>query len=719
MAASPTTYAMKGRLVFSRSGWLVLEVPNDIGNGAFKSLTEHGIEQPISETYGRYNAHVSVMRPAEVDAVGGPDMIKARGQTVGFNLGPVREIANPNGWADVSKVWVIEINSPELSKLRRSLGLGEPKYKFHITFAIRKKNALKAASLIHFQKVAATRTEIKQSPIEGKGLFATIDFKVGDVLIPHFMTLSQKEDGHKQWDQSEQCRFTNHSDACNCVIVRDGDYVKLVADRDIVKGEELTADYDTCTDVCGPDFSFTYRGKPYKGESSTQQPGSPVHPTTRTILDTLSGGDPDDEADDQADGVRRTSSDHQSDSGTAAVGDHRGGISAAGSESVAAGVEAGFDHHQTKAASVDSGTYSPCDRGTGLSELLPESLDTAPGAGTTHGTVLEWLHRPAGSGAVRLQLKEAVNRNQIDYGERLRNLRIRRGECPGCGTTFQKGEPYPGVENCEVCERFGKPKLVKEGMALAVQIAAARKATATPTAAQAAAGNYAKGKVKMHGLQFTIETPKGGIRSGVSKSGKAWSNKMTADYGYINCTLGKDGDHVDVFIGPDPDTEMVFVVDQVDPDSQRFDEHKVMFGYQTEADAKAAYLAHYAKGWQGLKDITALTMQQFRWWLENGDQAKPMRGITVKTAAPSFYLNAVQQTPLNYDGQSGIVSNILRNLGNVKARGDRAITEAGSVNRLQNAANPDRALQQLSGYISGRRQPLVNHPLDRVLTEIS
>lgn len=39
----------------------------------------------------------------------------------------------------------------------------------------------------------------------------------------------------------------------------------------------------------------------------------------------------------------------------------------------------------------------------------------------------------------------------------------------------------------------------------------------------------------------------------------------------------------------------VFVVDQVNPDGS-FDEHKVMYGYDSMDDAEKAYLANYSKG---------------------------------------------------------------------------------------------------------------------------
>jgi hypothetical protein len=34
--------------------------------------------------------------------------------------------------------------------------------------------------------------------------------------------------------------------------------------------------------------------------------------------------------------------------------------------------------------------------------------------------------------------------------------------CPSCGKKFPKSEPYPDVENCETCERFGPPKSLNE-----------------------------------------------------------------------------------------------------------------------------------------------------------------------------------------------------------------------------------------------------------------
>lgn len=143
-----------------------------------------------------------------------------------------------------------------------------------------------------------------------------------------------------------------------------------------------------------------------------------------------------------------------------------------------------------------------------------------------------------------------------------------------------------------------------------------------PTEGQIDAGNYKKGHVKIQGLDISIENPKGSKRYGVDKKGNAWESELKSHYGYIRRTEGKDGDHVDVFIGENPESQTVYVVNQMDPDTKKFDEHKVMIGYDTPNDARFGYLANYEKGWKGLKNMVPMTMDEFKTWLKEGDTTK-------------------------------------------------------------------------------------------------
>ncbi|WP_260392963.1 LPD38 domain-containing protein [Aeromonas jandaei] len=157
------------------------------------------------------------------------------------------------------------------------------------------------------------------------------------------------------------------------------------------------------------------------------------------------------------------------------------------------------------------------------------------------------------------------------------------------------------------------------------QIEAARAEVAPePTEAQKEAGNYKKGHLTLHGMDIALENPKGSTRSGTDKDGKAWQSTMAHDYGYIKRTMGADGDHVDVFIGDKPDSEMVYVVDQVDPKTGKFDEHKVMMGFSDEQAARDGYLANYENGWNGLSAIKAMPMEEFKRWVKDGDTTKPV-----------------------------------------------------------------------------------------------
>ena len=151
-----------------------------------------------------------------------------------------------------------------------------------------------------------------------------------------------------------------------------------------------------------------------------------------------------------------------------------------------------------------------------------------------------------------------------------------------------------------------------------------------PTEAQKKAGNYKKGHLSFGGYDYTVETPKGVTRSGKDEQGKPWSVTMHDTYGYILGKIGVDGDHIDMFINDAADLDTfdgnVYVVDQVNPETGEFDEHKVMYGYPSEEAATEAYLANYSKGWKGLGKVTSVPKAIFDKWLESSDRkTKPFR----------------------------------------------------------------------------------------------
>lgn len=138
-----------------------------------------------------------------------------------------------------------------------------------------------------------------------------------------------------------------------------------------------------------------------------------------------------------------------------------------------------------------------------------------------------------------------------------------------------------------------------------------------PTEAQKKAGNYKMGHLRLDGYNITIENPKGSVRRGTDSKGNEWENTLNNDYGYIRGTEGVDGDHIDVYLSDNPAEGNVFVIDQVNPETREFDEHKVMYGFNSMDEAREAYLANFSEGWNGLGTITEVTKGEFKKWIDS------------------------------------------------------------------------------------------------------
>lgn len=194
------------------------------------------------------------------------------------------------------------------------------------------------------------------------------------------------------------------------------------------------------------------------------------------------------------------------------------------------------------------------------------------------------------------------------------------------GIKYPAGTIQGGAEEGDTNYVIFKPEDMKitQHTKFSLRLKAAIEETETnPSDAQKESGNYKKGHIKFGGYDYTIENPKGSTRSGKDADGKEWKVTMHDTYGYIRGKFGKDGDHLDMFINDKADLDNwngdVFVVDQVNSDGS-FDEHKVMYGYDSMDDAEKAYLANYSKGWQGLGNITGASKDEFDKWLDTSNR---------------------------------------------------------------------------------------------------
>jgi len=91
-------------------------------------------------------------------------------------------------------------------------------------------------------------TEIRQSKIHGKGLFATKSFKMWDVVCPCRLDGKRTPGG----------RYVNHSNKQNLMPIKIGDDIYAVACKDIYQNEELLLDYRSMVRV---NFGITLKGE--------------------------------------------------------------------------------------------------------------------------------------------------------------------------------------------------------------------------------------------------------------------------------------------------------------------------------------------------------------------------------------------------------------------------------------------------------------------------
>jgi hypothetical protein len=76
-------------------------------------------------------------------------------------------------------------------------------------------------------------------------------------------------------------------------------------------------------------------------------------------------------------------------------------------------------------------------------------------------------------------------------------------------------------------------------------------------------------------------------------------------------TEGVDGDHVDCFIGPNPDATHAYIINTNDPTVNKFDEQKVMLGWDSPETALVAFIANYSST-TFFRSIESMPMDEFK-----------------------------------------------------------------------------------------------------------
>lgn len=127
-----------------------------------------------------------------------------------------------------------------------------------------------------------------------------------------------------------------------------------------------------------------------------------------------------------------------------------------------------------------------------------------------------------------------------------------------------------------------------------------------------------KEKLTLHGIPLALEWRKGEVRkyfnhNPLKKKSTGtidYNKKMEADYGYVRNVMDADGEELDVYIGPNRDSEKIFVLEKLRSSDASFDENKIMLGYDSMAEAKKSYLRHQDKDEMG--KVREITLAQFK-----------------------------------------------------------------------------------------------------------
>ena len=144
--------------------------------------------------------------------------------------------------------------------------------------------------------------------------------------------------------------------------------------------------------------------------------------------------------------------------------------------------------------------------------------------------------------------------------------------------------------------------------------------------AEDTAGNFKKEHEKIYGIPVAIEVKEGHDRVKYEPNGDLkFKAKQYADYGAILGTKDADGMNTDVMVGPHKDSEKAYIIDQRKHDSGKFDEHKVMLGFNKRKKAIKAYTKSYADrhGKERVQDVVKTDIKGLKKWLKHGNLDKP------------------------------------------------------------------------------------------------
>lgn len=738
-AATELSYSLKGKLYLSKSGWVCMAVPNAIGHGAFQALHEAGAELPMKDSTGQYNAHVSVIRPEEVEQLGGPGKITERGEQFGYTFGSVRS-CDPTGWPDVSRCWMIEIRSPELEKLRKSYGLTAlPKdgdFKFHVTFAIRKTKVTQAGPVTKLVKQGTLAQDLatarrKTKPPVSEAQADAGNYPKGKVRMHGFVIAIETGKG--------QTRSGTNPDGSTWSVTMAHDYgdIKRTSGKDgdpvdVFIGPDPDTELVFVVDQLDEDGDFdehkvmmgfkteqdAREGYLANYESGWEDRIGAIVPLTipqftwwlergrakKPVVDTPM--------------VKAARLIHEPERylGTITKQAATPGVQINDSEIDGKGLFAtrAFQEGDT----ILSGLMTRSQGDDGLtvydqgehSRYVNHSVE--PNAVLRKGDSIDLIaHRDIVPGA---ELVADYNKVTAALG-------------PGFRFTYQ-GKPYNGESTSGedwLSESTSGTNRVLDAIQGSETADANRDAQAGGAGDNlGAADNFASGPgvqpgdMEGHGPSVSDSTKAATLQDAAgNRQGRALDRLVSA-----GCNVPAVRDVADGNLQKSAADAILTanregtgrrgggsaVVPESTGGAERGGCTAVSFD---KCSGSASHSANRTNRDGCPKSShSGVLKQAFAAQLDN-----LLAGGMAGMDQPSFYVNAIRQTPMQWDQQRGVAQNLLGHLSAIKSRGARAIGEAHSFDRLQNAMDPKRSVRQLQSYLAGTRQPIVANPIDRFI----
>ena len=117
-AERKSSVPLKGIIRQRDNGWVYVNISNDVIHGLFSLIAEEGLEKPPYFGEDGVGAHISAIDEDELKDKDFKDV----GKEVTFKLGPMVSV-KPEGWEEMDKVYFVEVECPDLEKIRKKYNL--------------------------------------------------------------------------------------------------------------------------------------------------------------------------------------------------------------------------------------------------------------------------------------------------------------------------------------------------------------------------------------------------------------------------------------------------------------------------------------------------------------------------------------------------------------------------------------------------------------------